>query len=226
MSEEEKTSTDQPPAEEESQEAKEDTGTESEQDWGDDVSEDKDGGLLKKILTPGQGTAHPMNGDEVSVHYTGRLLNGEVFDSSVERGEYFKFKLGEGQVIKGWEQGVATMTRGEKCILTCKPDYAYGENGSPPKIPPNATLRFEVELFDWSGEDITGTYAWTCTLTQTMYAICSRVNTCNLLHLQYRVFCIGPRPPPQMAVFPLPSICIVLFILVQCLRCTYKILQH
>lgn len=175
MSEEEKTSTDQPPTEE-SQEAKEDT--ESEQDWGDDISEDKDGGLLKKILTPGQGTAHPMSGDEVSVHYTGRLLNGEVFDSSVERGEYFKFKLGEGQVIKGWDQGVATMTRGEKCILTCKPEYAYGENGSPPKIPPNATLRFEVELFDWSGEDITGTCAWTF--------------ICN--HLAAKVFFTGKLP--------------------------------
>ena len=80
MSEEEKTSTDQPPTEEEeSQKAKEATERE-EEDWGDDVSEDKDGGLLKKILTPGQGSAHPMSGDEVSVHYTGRLLNGEVFD--------------------------------------------------------------------------------------------------------------------------------------------------
>lgn len=158
MSEEEQTSVDQPPVQE-SQEAKEpevEKEEQDEQDWGDDITEDKDGGLFKKILTPGQGNVHPLDGDEVSVHYTGRLLSGEVFDSSVDRGEYFKFKLGEGRVIKGWDNGVATMTRGEKCILTCKPEYAYGESGSPPKIPPNATLRFEVELFDWSGEDITG----------------------------------------------------------------------
>ena len=147
MSEEEQAPVDQPSAEENIEDTKE---------WGDDITEDKNGGLYKKILTLGQGSERPMSGDEVSVHYTGRLLNGDVFDSSVERGEVFKFKLGEGQVIKGWDQGVATMNRGEKCILTCKPDYAYGENGSPPKIPPNSTLRFEVELFDWSGEDITG----------------------------------------------------------------------
>ena len=164
MSEEEQTSVDQTPIQE-SQEAKEPEVNNEEQDWGDDITEDKDGGLFKKILTPGQGNVHPLDGDEVSVHYTGRLLNGEVFDSSVDRGEYFKFKLGEGQVIKGWDKGVATMTRGEKCILTCKPEYGYGESGSPPKIPPNATLRFEVELFDWSGEDVTGN-AFYCTGVQ------------------------------------------------------------
>lgn len=153
MSEEEQITVDQPPPEEDG-EAKKEKGTD--EDWGDDITEDKNGGLFKKILTPGQGSEHPLNGDEVRVHYTGRLLSGEVFDSSVDRGEYFKFKLGEGQVIKGWDEGVATMTKGEKCILTCKPEYAYGEKGSPPKIPPDATLRFEVELFDWSGEDITG----------------------------------------------------------------------
>lgn len=145
MSEDEQKSTEQPQTEEVAQ-----------ADWGDDITEEKDGGLFKKILTPGQGIEHPMDGDDVFVHYTGRLENGDVFDSSVERGEKFKFKLGEGHVIKGWDKGVATMTRGEKCILTCKPEYAYGENGSPPKIPQNATLHFEVELFDWHGEDITG----------------------------------------------------------------------
>lgn len=125
-------------------------------DWGDDISQDKDGGLFKTILTAGHGVEHPLHGDEVSVHYTGRLLSGEVFDSSVERGELFKFKLGQNQVIKGWDVGVATMVKGEKCIFTCKPEYAYGSSGSPPKIPANATLQFEVELFDWQGEDLTG----------------------------------------------------------------------
>ena len=124
-------------------------------DWGEDISEDSDGRLFKKILTPGSGTETPMPGNEVIVHYTGRLLNGEVFDSSVERNEKFKFKIGEGQVIKGWDVGVATMLKGEKCLLTCTPEYAYGKNGSPPKIGPNETLQFEVELFDWQGEDVT-----------------------------------------------------------------------
>ena len=125
------------------------------EEWGEDISSDGDKGLFKKILTPGSGVEKPMAGNEVIVHYTGRLLNGEVFDSSVERDEKFKFKLGEGRVIKGWDVGVATMLRGEKCILTCTPEYAYGKTGSPPKIGPNETLQFEVELFDWRGEDIT-----------------------------------------------------------------------
>ena len=127
-----------------------------EADWGIDISPDNDKQLLKKILSPGMGTVTPMTGDEVQVHYTGRLLNGDIFDSSVDRNEKFTFKLGQNQVIKGWDVGVATMTRGEKCILTCKPEFAYGSSGSPPKIGPNETLQFEVELFDWKGEDVTG----------------------------------------------------------------------
>ena len=95
-----------------------------------------------------------MEGNEVHVHYVGRLLTGEVFDSSRDRGELFTFKLGEGKVIKGWDIGVATMTKGEKSLLTCKAAYAYGDNGSPPSIPPAATLQFEVELFRWVGEDV------------------------------------------------------------------------
>lgn len=125
------------------------------EDWGEDISPNKDKGIFKKILSPGTDSETPTSGDQVLVHYTGRLLNGEVFDSSVERNEKFKFKLGEGQVIKGWDVGVATMTRGEKCILTCTPEYAYGKTGSPPKIGPDETLQFEVELFDWEGEDVT-----------------------------------------------------------------------
>ena len=124
-------------------------------DWGDDISPEKDGGLYKKILSEGVGAHKPLDGDEVYVHYTGRLLSGEVFDSSLERNELFKFVLGEGKVIKGWDVGVATMTMNEKCLLTCKPEYAYGKEGSPPKIPPDSTLQFEVELFRWQGEDIT-----------------------------------------------------------------------
>ena len=125
------------------------------EDWGEDISPGKDGGVYKRILNEGVGKEKPLEGDEVFVHYTGRLLSGEVFDSSVKRNEIFKFKLGEGQVIKGWDVGVATMTKGEKCILTCRPENAYGKDGSPPSIPPDSTLRFEVELFQWQGEDIT-----------------------------------------------------------------------
>lgn len=125
------------------------------EEWGEDISPDKDQGVFKKILIPGRDGEKPMPGNEVIVHYTGRLLSGKVFDSSVERNEKFKFKLGEGRVIKGWDVGVATMTRGEKCLLTCTPEFAYGSAGSSPNIGPNETLQFEVELFDWRGEDLT-----------------------------------------------------------------------
>ena len=125
-------------------------------EWGEDITPEKNGMLFKTILREGSSEdGSPMKNDEVFVHYTGKLLNGTEFDSSVERNEPFKFKLGAGDVVKGWEVGVATMKKGEKCILTCRPDYAYGEKGSPPKIPSNSTLQFEVELLDWNGEDIT-----------------------------------------------------------------------
>lgn len=88
-------------------------------------------------------------GSTVKVHYTGTLLDGSKFDSSRDRPGFFEFKIGKGQVIKGWDTGVATMHKGEKSLLTCRADYAYGARGSPPKIPANATLQFEVELFSW-----------------------------------------------------------------------------
>jgi FK506-binding protein 4/5 len=70
----------------------------------------------------------------LAVHYTGRLLDGTVFDSSKTRNEPFVFKIGKGQVIKGWDQGVATMKVGEHAFLTCSPEYAYGARGSPPTM--------------------------------------------------------------------------------------------
>lgn len=109
--------------------------------------------MLKEITRPGIGDETPQQSNTVYVHYTGKLLDGTVFDTSRDRGE-FSFELGKGAVIKGWDIGVATMKKGEVCLLTCKPEYAYGEQGSPPKIPPNATLVFEVELIDWKLEDI------------------------------------------------------------------------
>ncbi|BDA45510.1 Peptidyl-prolyl cis-trans isomerase FKBP62 [Coccomyxa sp. Obi] len=116
-----------------------------------------DGGVIKKILVEGSGWETPSKGDEVTVHYVGTLEDGTVFDSSRERDTPFVFSLGQGRVIKGWDEGVKTFKKGEKALLTCKADYAYGEQGSPPKIPPNATLNFEVELLSWkSVKDIAG----------------------------------------------------------------------
>lgn len=107
-------------------------------------------GLKKKIIKAGEGWDTPDNGDEVEVHYTGTLLDGTKFDSSRDRGDPFKFTLGQGQVIKGWDQGIKTMKKGENSLFTIPAALAYGESGSPPTIPPNATLQFDVELLSWT----------------------------------------------------------------------------
>lgn len=80
------------------------------------------------------------------MHYTGTLQDGTVFDSSIRKGRPFRFRIGIGQVIQGWDEGVMSMSLGEKAKLTITGDYAYGPNGIPGVIPPNATLIFEVEL--------------------------------------------------------------------------------
>ncbi|MFH1575871.1 MAG: FKBP-type peptidyl-prolyl cis-trans isomerase [Candidatus Nealsonbacteria bacterium] len=104
--------------------------------------------LLKiEILKEGAGEA-AKNNDIVSVHYTGTLLDGTKFDSSVDRGQPFSFNLGAGMVIAGWDQGVLGMKAGEKRKLTIAPDLAYGASGAAGIIPPNATLIFEVELLE------------------------------------------------------------------------------
>jgi FKBP-type peptidyl-prolyl cis-trans isomerase FkpA len=96
-------------------------------------------------LTAGSG-ARPRQGQVVVVHYTGWLTDGTKFDSSVDRNEPFSFTLGVGEVIAGWDQGVATLAVGDKARLTIPPHLAYGAGGVPDVIPPNADLIFEVEL--------------------------------------------------------------------------------
>jgi len=101
--------------------------------------------LQMEILVAGTGPV-PKRGDTVSVHYTGCFTDGRKFDSSVDRREPFTFVLGAGQVIRGWDLGVARMKVGDKVKLTLPPALAYGAAGYPGAIPPNATLVFEVEL--------------------------------------------------------------------------------
>ena len=88
------------------------------------------------------------SGQSVSVHYTGWLTDGTKFDSSVDRGEPIAFKLGSGMVIRGWDEGLKGMRVGGKRKLTIPSAMAYGAEGRPPVIPPDATLVFEVELMD------------------------------------------------------------------------------
>jgi len=103
-------------------------------------------GVEIDIVTPGDGVTFPAKGQTVVVHYIGTLLDGTKFDSSRDRNSPFKFSIGMGQVIRGWDDGVAKLSVGTRAKLTCSSDYAYGSRGFPGVIPPDATLVFDVEL--------------------------------------------------------------------------------
>ncbi len=106
-----------------------------------------DSGLQYVDIQQGSGES-PQPTQTVAVHYTGWLEDGTKFDSSVDRGKPFTFQIGTGQVIPGWDEGVATMQIGGKRRLIIPPDLAYGDRGASGVIPPNATLTFEVELLE------------------------------------------------------------------------------
>ena len=106
-----------------------------------------DSGLRMIVHKDGNGEK-PNIGQTVDVHYTGILETGTKFDSSHDRGRPFSFPLGQGRVIKGWDEGIAFMSKGEKRTLVIPPDLGYGSRPKE-KIPPNSTLIFEVELIDF-----------------------------------------------------------------------------
>lgn len=101
---------------------------------------------LEYIEVEAGSGAQAEAGKTVSVHYTGKFQDGRVFDSSIPRGEPITFKLGAGNVIRGWDEGIALMKVGGKAQLIIPPALAYGERGAGGVIPPNATLVFDVEL--------------------------------------------------------------------------------
>ncbi|CAG7649952.1 unnamed protein product [Allacma fusca] len=119
-----------------------------------DVSKAQNKKLWKEIITPGGSDETPSESAEVFVHYIGRLSDGTEFDRSDKRNEAFKFTLGNGSVILGWEEGVLTMKKGERSLLICHPEYAYGSKAHG-NIPANSTLYFEIELLYWKDEDLT-----------------------------------------------------------------------
>jgi FK506-binding protein 1 len=104
-------------------------------------------GVTVTSTQAGDGVTFPKKGDKLTMHYTGTLVSdGSVFDSSHKRGRPFQFVIGMGQVIKGWDEGVSKMSLGEKAVLEMTADFGYGAAGAGGVIPPNASLKFEVEL--------------------------------------------------------------------------------
>ena len=105
----------------------------------------RESGLALKTMREGKGDP-PKTGQQVKVHYTGYLANGKKFDSSIDRKQPFSFKLGVGQVIKGWDEGVSLMQPGSRVLFRIPPELGYGASGAGNLIPPNATLYFDVRF--------------------------------------------------------------------------------
>ncbi|EDY83699.1 peptidyl-prolyl cis-trans isomerase, FKBP-type domain protein [Verrucomicrobiia bacterium DG1235] len=112
------------------------------------AAQSTESGLHYIVEKEGEGEK-PKKGQKVTAHYHGTLLNGKVFDSSVDRGQPFQFAVGMGRVIKGWDEAFLDMKKGEKRKLILPAQIAYGLRGSPPVIPPNSVLIFDVELLDF-----------------------------------------------------------------------------
>lgn len=112
------------------------------------LNKEEDMNLKIEVTQEGSGDRMVKNGDIISAHYTGKLVDGTKFDSSVDRGEPFEFTVGAGMVIEGWDKGFLDMKVGEKRILTIPSEMGYGSRGAGGVIPPNAILVFEVELLE------------------------------------------------------------------------------
>ncbi|MCA9973094.1 MAG: FKBP-type peptidyl-prolyl cis-trans isomerase [Anaerolineales bacterium] len=149
-------------------------------------------GLEYIELQGGDGPA-PKKGDTVAVHYTGKLENGRVFDSSRERGQPIEFPLGAGRVIRGWDEGIGLMRQGGKARLVIPPQLAYGSRGAGGVIPPNATLTFEVELVSVAEQ-----------VVRTPTAVAAAAYTQTRSGLKYADLAPGdgrsPRPKHKVAV--------------------------
>ena len=115
----------------------------------DDKIIETESGLKYKIIQKGKGD-FPEKGDKVVVHYTGKLEDGTVFDSSYQRNEPIVFPLGMGRVIKGWDEGIALLKKGSSAKLVIPSELGYGSRGAGGVIPPNTSLIFEVELVDFN----------------------------------------------------------------------------
>ncbi|KAJ1664526.1 Fork head 1 [Coemansia sp. RSA 1813] len=103
-------------------------------------------GVDIKVTKKGDESTYPKAGDTITMHYTGKLQSGKKFDSSYDRHKPFVCRIGVGQLIRGWDEGVPKMSVGEQATLTISPDFGYGAQGVPGLIPPNSTLVFDVEL--------------------------------------------------------------------------------
>lgn len=124
---------------------------------GDEVDILGNGSLIKTIIQPAPAfSRRPQLGDEVTVHFVGTLEDGTVFDDTRARHEPYTFRVGLGFVIGGWDKGIPTMMKGERSLFTMDPSVAYGVAGAGWKIPPNATVKFDIELLGWEEIDDMG----------------------------------------------------------------------